>query len=45
MIALVDCSGSICQFSVSVHPMRSGWMSLKSLAWSAMSGHAGYPKL
>lgn len=41
MIALVDCSGSICQFSVSVHPMRSGWISLKSFAWSAMSGHAG----
>ena len=41
MIALVDCSGSICQFSVSTQPMRDGSSSRKSFSWSLMSGQAG----
>lgn len=39
--ALVDCSGSICQFSVSTHPMRSGSRSFQIFSWSLMSGQAG----
>ena len=41
--ALVDCSGSICQFSVRRHPIRAGSSREKSFSWSLMSGQAGYP--
>ena len=45
MMALVLCSGSICQFSVSRHPMRSGLSNLKSFSWSLISGQAGFSSL
>jgi len=44
-IALVDCSGSSWNSSVSSTPILSGLRSVNSFVWSSRFGQAGYPKL